>query len=118
MEENELTHEIRLKSCDIDEQLKGISYLHREIQSMKENVNSLLKELSREDDTTLEFHGVNSRIRTLINQQRYTPIYKDLPLEKRLDAMEKDLCKMKEDISRLNNWIAVYCPNEELRRKG
>jgi len=40
------------------------------------------------------------------------------PLEKRLDAMEKDLCKMKEDITRLEKWVAVYCPTEERRRKG
>lgn len=118
MEENELTHKIQLKSRDIDDQLRGISHLHNEIQSMKENVNSLLRELSREDDTTLRHHGVDPRIRNLVDQQRYTPIYKDLPLEKRLDAMEKDLCKMKEDITRLNKWVAVYCPNEELRRKG
>lgn len=115
---NALTQEIQSKSQYVDEQLLAMSDLQRELRSMKGNLNSLLNEMSKENDATLRYHGVNPRIRTLIDQQRYRAIYKDLPLEKRLDAIEKDLCKVKEELERLNKWVSVSCTNDALRKEG
>ncbi len=70
-----------------------------------QNLTDALKKLSKNDDATLRYHGASAEVRALVDKTRYVPKHKSLPLEERLDAMERSVAKLANDVSDISKQL-------------
>ena len=94
--ESSLRTEFRELSKNIEGYKECIECCKEKERVHSEDLDKVLEKLVKNNDATLKHHGVSGEIRTLVNTKRYTPKYKNLRLEDRLDAMERDIFFLKE----------------------
>ena len=58
----------------------------------------VLMHLREDNDATLKYHGASAEVRALVDKMRYVPTHKSLPLEERLDAMERSVAKLADEL--------------------
>lgn len=97
------------------EYVRDINRITSMLDSVKENFKSTLSSLAENNDATLKYHGTSAEIRKMVDRERYKPLYKDLPLEERLDSIESDIAKIFEEIKEINVFVAACVANAETK---
>lgn len=86
--------------------------LDEENKEQEQELSEALKKLSKEEnDATLKYHGASAEVRALVDKIRYVPKHKSLPLEERLDAMERSVAKLTDEVSDLRTCVAMLMAN-------
>ena len=69
------------------------------LKQQDRELTDVLMRLSSNNNATLKYHGASAEVRALVDELRYVPEHKSLPLEERLDAMERSVAKLADDVS-------------------
>ena len=71
-------------------------------------LDEVLKHLHKDNNNaTLKYHGASAEVRALVDKIRYVPKHKSLPLEERLDAMERSIAKLADEVSGIGRCVSM-----------
>ena len=85
----------------------GTQRLDKLHEKHERELDEALKHLHEDNNATLQYHGASTEILALVDKIRYVPKHKSLPLEERLDAMERSIAKLSDDVSDIGRYVAL-----------
>lgn len=81
--------------------------LDEENKEQEQELSEALKKLREDNNATLKYHGASSEVRALVDKMRYAPKHKSLPLEERLDAIERSIAKLSEEVFNIGKCVSM-----------